>query len=91
MTSSEKNNLYKKFGQVSVNTMIISEGAKCCECKDKVQEFSIFIGEGQRLSTLHTSCCRDCLPLVILEATKIGMKDYEEAVSVRENVKKYNL
>lgn len=98
MKTTDKNDLYRKLAQVSVNTMIMAEGAKCCECKNKVQEFSIFIGEGQRLSTLYTSCCKDCLPLAILEATKIGMKDYEEAVKKAEeriklenDVEKYNL
>ena len=98
MSKIDKNELYKKFAQVSVNNMIMSETSKCNCCKNKLQEFSVFIGEGQRLSTLYSSCCSDCLPIVVNEAIKIGKKDYQDAIKREEerikletDVEKYNL
>lgn len=76
----------------------MSDTSKCNNCKDKLQNFSVFIGEGQRLSTLYSCCCSDCLSIVVDKAIKIGMKDYEKAISLAEeriklenDVEKYNL
>ena len=89
---------YKKFAMVSVNNMIMSDTAKCYECKTNLQEFSVFIGESQRLSTLYDSCCSECLPLVVKRAIKKGIEDAEKAIKREEerirfnnDVNKYNL
>ncbi len=84
MKEIDKNQYYKTFAQVSVNSMIMSTGAKCYECKDNLQEFSIFIGEGQRLSTLYTSCCSNCLPIVVKKAIDEGRKTAEEQIKRAE-------
>lgn len=84
MKEIDKSEYYKKFAQVSVNGMIMATGAKCYECKENLQEFSIFIGEGQRLSTLYTSCCSDCLPIVVKKAIENGKKTAEEQIKRAE-------
>lgn len=84
MKTIDKSEYYKKFAQVSVNSMIMATGAKCYECKDKLQEFTVFIGEGQRLSTLYTSCCSDCLSTVVKKAITEGHKTAEEQIKRAE-------
>lgn len=80
-----KQDYYKKFATVSVNNMVMSTGAKCCKCKENVQEFTIFIGDAQKLSTLYTSCCSKCLPIVVKEAIKEGMEDAEKYIKIAED------
>ena len=80
----DKNEYYKKLALVSVNQMIMSTGAKCNHCKKKLQEFSIFVGEGQKLSTLFSSCCSKCLPIVVKEAIEDGKKTAEEQIKRAE-------
>jgi hypothetical protein len=84
MKEIDKNEYYKKFAQVSVNSMIMASGAKCYECKDNLQEFSIFVGEGQRLSTLYTSCCSNCLPMTVKKAIEDGRKTADEQIKRAE-------
>jgi hypothetical protein len=84
MKEIDKSEYYKKFAQVSVNSMIMATGAKCYECKDNLQEFSIFVGEGQRLSTLYTSCCSKCLPIVVKKAIDEGRKTADEQIKRAE-------
>lgn len=79
-----KNEYYNKFALVSVNQMVMSHTSKCNNCNEKLQEFSVFVGEGQRLSTLFSSCCSECLPTVVKNAIAEGMKDYEEQVKREE-------
>ena len=79
-----KNDYYKKLATVSVNGMVMSNTAKCCKCKTNLQEFTIFIGDEQRLSTLYTSCCSECLPSEIKNAIKIGKDDAENAIKRAE-------
>lgn len=85
MKEINKNEYYKKFAQVSVNNMIMSTGAKCYECKDNTQEFSIFVGEGQQLSTLYTSCCSNCLPIVIKKAIIKGRETSDDQIKRAED------
>jgi len=80
-----KKDYYKKLATVSVNEMVMSNTAKCCNCNKNLQEFSIFIGDEQRLSTLYTSCCSKCLPLEIKKAIKIGREDAENAIKSAED------
>lgn len=84
MKEIDKNQYYKIFAQVSVNTMIMSTGAKCYECNDNLQEFSIFVGEGQKLSTLYTSCCSNCLSIVVKRAIDNGRDTAEEQIKRAE-------
>ena len=78
----DKNQYYKMFAQVSINQMIMYTGAKC-KCGE-LQEFSIFVGEGQKLSTLFSSCCSKCLPIVVKEAIEDGRKTSEEQIKRAE-------
>lgn len=84
MKEIDKSLYYKKFAMVSVNNMIMSTGAKCYECKDNVQEFSVFVGDDQRLSTLFNSCCSNCLPIVVKKAIDNGRKTSEEQIKRAE-------
>lgn len=83
----DKREYYQKFAHVSVNNSIWSNTSKCQKCKTKNQEFSVFLGEGQRLSTLYSTCCSECLPLVINEAIKEGVKDAEDQIKRAEQRK----
>lgn len=83
MKEIDKNEYYRKFAQVSVNQMIMSTGAKC-KC-GKLQEFTVFLGEGQKLSTLFSCCCSKCLTIVIKEAIKDGIKTSEEQIKRDED------
>jgi hypothetical protein len=76
---------YQKFAQVSVNQSIWSNTSKCNKCNTNLQEFSVFVGEGQRLSTMYSTCCSKCLPIVIKEAIKEGREDAEKAIKNAEN------
>lgn len=84
MKEINKSDYYKKFAHVSVNQMIMSNTSKCCECKSKLQNFTVFIGEDQRLSTLYTSCCNECLPIVVKKACEEGIKEAENQISRAE-------
>jgi hypothetical protein len=84
MKEVDRNEYYKKFAQVSVNSMIMSTGAICYECEKDVQEFSVFVGEGQKMSTLFNSCCSKCLPIVVKKAIADGKKDAEEQIKRAE-------
>ena len=84
MKAIDRNKYYKKFAQVSVNNRIISNTSKCNSCKDKLQKFTVFIGEEQRLSTLYCCCCNDCLPIVVNEAIKEGISDAENQIKRAE-------
>lgn len=84
MKQINKDDYYKKFAQVSVNSMIMSNTSKCYECDDKLQEFTVFLGEGQRLSTMYDSCCSECLPLVVKDAIDEGRKVAAEQISRAE-------
>jgi hypothetical protein len=84
MTEINKNDYYKRFSKVSVNQMVWSTTSKCCNCNN-FQEFSIFVGDGQKLSTLHKSCCSKCLPEVIREAIQVGKDDAEKAIKNAED------
>ena len=83
MKEIDKNDYYKMFAQVSVNQMIMYTGAKC-KCGE-LQEFSIFVGEGQKLSTLFASCCSKCLPIVVKDAIEDGKKTSEEQIKRAED------
>jgi len=76
---------YKKLAHVSVNNMIMSNTSKCYKCKDKLQKFTVFVGEGQRLSTMYSSCCDDCLSIVVQEAIEEGKKYAEKAIKEAEH------
>jgi hypothetical protein len=95
--SVDKRAYYEKFAHVSVNGSIWSEDAKCHKCKTNKQEFSVFLGEGQRLSTLYSTCCSECLPSIIKKAIEEGKEDAEKAIKNAEereflkDVEKYNL
>ena len=84
----DKNLYYKKFAQVSVNDMIMSNTGECYKCKVNKQEFSVFIGEYQKLSSLYCCCCVDCLSTIIKKAIVIGRKDAEKQIK-RDEDKKY--
>lgn len=75
---------YQKFAQVSVNDSIWSNTSKCEKCNTNLQEFTVFIGEGQRLSTMYSTCCSECLPDVITEAIKVGREDAKKAFKSAE-------
>ena len=83
MKEIDKNQYYKQFAQVSVNSLVFSNTAKCSLC-DNLQEFSVFIGDGQRLSTLYSSCCGICLPIVVKSAIKIGIETSENQIKKAE-------
>ena len=85
MKEINKNEYYKIFATVSVNSMIMSTGSKCYECEKNVQEFSVFVGEGQRLSTLFNSCCSNCLSTVVKKAIDNGRKTAEEQIKRAED------
>jgi len=80
----DKRAIYAKFAQVSVNGLVMTHTSKCDHCNTNLQEFSVFVGEGQRLSTLYKSCCSSCLPSVIKDAIDEGRKDAENAVKSAE-------
>lgn len=84
MKTINKDDYYKQFAVVSVNDMIWATGAKCQKCKDKVQEFTVFVGNGQKMSTMYSSCCPDCLPTVIKEAIDYGRKQANEQYKAAE-------
>jgi hypothetical protein len=93
-----RNEYYKKFAMVSVNQMVMSDTAKCYVCKTNLQEFTVFLGESQRLSTLYDSCCSKCLPEVIKKANKEGIEEAEKQIKAAEekaemirDAEKYNL
>ena len=81
----DRNLYYQKFAQVSVNQSIWSSTSKCNKCNTNLQEFSVFVGEGQRLSTMYSTCCSKCLPDVIKDAIKEGRNDAEKAIKSAEN------
>jgi hypothetical protein len=84
MNEINRNDYYKRFAQVSVNQLVWSATSKCCNC-DNLQEFSVFIGDGQRLSSIHKSCCSKCLADVVKEAIQIGKDDVEKAIKNAED------
>lgn len=85
MSNIDRNMYYQKFAQVSVNQSIWSNTSKCNKCNTNLQEFSVFVGEGQRLSTIYSTCCSKCLPIVIKDAIKEGREDAEKAIKNAEN------
>ena len=98
MKTINRSDYYKQFAMVSVNHMIMSDTSKCYECKDKLQEFSVFVGNDQRLSTLFGSCCSECLSIMVNKAIKDGqetaekmIKRAEEKLKLEKDVEKYNL
>lgn len=84
MKKIDRNLYYKNFSQVSVNGMVMSNTSKCNNCEDKLQEFTVFIGEGQRLSTMYSSCCDECLSIVVKKAIKIGRNNAEKQIKLAE-------
>jgi len=84
MKTINKDDYYKQFTQVSVNGMVMSNTSKCHECDDKLQSFTVFVGAGQRMSTMYSSCCDDCLSIVVKKAIKDGRKTAEEQISRAE-------
>lgn len=84
METIDKNLYYKKFAQVTVNGMIMSNTSKCNECEDSLQEFTVFVGEDQRLSTMFSSCCGNCLPIVVKKAIIDGRKTAEDQITRAE-------
>jgi hypothetical protein len=89
---------YKKFAMVSVNQMIMSDTSICSRCKINFQEFSVFIGDAQRLSTLYSCCCSECLSSVVKDANKEGIQDAEKEIKKAEekaellrDAERYNL
>ena len=85
MNKIDKNELYKKLATVSVNSMIMSNTSKCDNCNSKLQEFSVFIGDSQRLSTLYNCCCSECLHIVVKNAIVEGKNDYEKTIKRYED------
>lgn len=63
----------------------MSNTSKCCYCKTNLQEFSVFLGDEQRLSTLYESCCSQCLSTVVKNAIVQGQKDAEEQIKRDED------
>lgn len=84
MSNIDKRAYYEKFAHVSVNDTVWSHTSKCCKCKTNNQEFSVFLGEGQRLSTMFSTVCSQCLPETIKEALEQGRKDAEEQIKRAE-------
>ena len=84
MSKIDRNLYYKQFAHVSVNDMVMSHTSKCNKCESKFHEFTVFLGEGQRLSTMYSSCCSDCLPIVVKEAIDEGRKTAEEQIARAE-------
>lgn len=87
MSNIDKRAYYEKFAHVSVNDTVWSHTSKCCKCKTNNQEFSVFLGEGQRLSTMYSTVCSTCLPIVVQEAINTGRKDAEEQIKRAEQRK----
>jgi len=85
MSNIDRNMYYQKFAQVSVNQSIWSNTSKCNKCNTNLQEFSVFVGDGQRLSTMYSTCCSKCLPIVIKQAIKEGREDAEKAIKNAES------
>ena len=81
----DKNDYYKRLAIVSVNKMVMSSTSKCYKCKEKLQELTVFLGEGQRLSTLFGCCCGECLPIMVNEAIVEGKKYAEEQIKRAED------
>jgi len=84
MKEIDRNQYYKIFAQVSVNSLVMSSTSKCSEC-DNLQKFSVFIGDGQRLSTLYNGCCSNCLPIVVKKAIEIGIDNAETQIKRAED------
>lgn len=84
MKEINKNLYYKKLAHVSVNNMVMSNTSKCSNCNNKLQEFTVFIGEDQRLSTMYLCCCSDCLSTVVNKAIKIGINNAEKQIKEAE-------
>lgn len=83
--SIDKNVYYKKLAMVSVNRMIMSNTSKCNKCNDELQNFSVFIGDDQKLSTLYASCCSNCLSIVVKDAIEKGRNTAEEQIKKAED------
>ena len=89
MKSIDKKIYYKKFATVIVNdepwdkpwdsTLV------CVNCNTNLQEFSIFLGDEIRLSTLYSSCCGSCLSTIVKKASEKGRKYAEVEIKNAEN------
>lgn len=84
MKAIDKNLYYKEFAQVSVNEMIMFHGAKCNKCNIDNQEFTVFVGNGQKMSTMFSCCCSKCLPLVVKDAIIDDRKTAEDQIKRAE-------
>lgn len=84
MKKLNKDLYYKTFAQVSVNGLVMSNTSKCYKCNDRLQEFTVFIGEGQKLSTMFTSCCGVCLPIMVKKAIKTGRDTADKQFKLAE-------
>lgn len=85
MKPIDRNQYYKRLATVIVNDTPWDGTSVCSTCKTNLQEFSIFLGDETRLSTLYSSCCGSCLSTVVKKASEKGRKDAEVQIKNAEN------
>jgi len=85
MKPIDRNQYYKKFATVIVNDSPWNSTSVCSTCKTNFQEFSIFLGDETRLSTLYSSCCESCLSTVVKKASESGKKTAEQQIKNAED------
>lgn len=85
MKPIDRNQYYKKFATVIVNDVPWDSTSVCNTCKTNLQEFSVFLGDESRLSTLYASCCSSCLSTIVKKASERGRKDAEVQIKNAEN------
>lgn len=76
MKKPDKNEYYKLFSHVIVGYSGTSS-ILCNNCKTHKQEFSVFLGDDTRMSTLWSYCCEECLKDVVKEANEKGRQNVE--------------
>jgi len=84
MKPIDRNQYYKRLDTVIVNDTPWDSTSVCSTCKTNPQEFSIFLGDETRLSTLYSSCCSSCLSIVVKKASEKGRKDAETQIKRAE-------
>ncbi len=73
MNKPDKSIYYKLYSNVIVSYS--HSNVICNRCQKNNKEFSVYLGDDKRLSTIWCICCGDCLPSVIKEANDKGQQN----------------
>ena len=76
MKKPDKNDYYKIYSNVIVGYSG-SSSSLCKRCKTNYEEFSVFLGNETRMSTLWGYCCGNCLQHLVKEANERGKSNVE--------------